>query len=367
MPVNQTQNFANNEQNSSRFKLVDFFCGAGGMSCGFSQAGVEILAGIDIEKQFEKTYIENHKGALFINEDITKYQPEQLQSAISVKKFDDNLIFIGCSPCQYWSKINTFKHKSSYSSNLIGDFQRFIKYFMPGHIVVENVPGLLNAKNNHTLLGFLDFLIFNGYKHEYKIIQTDKYGVPQRRKRFVLIASRLKNPINFPEPVDNDMLTVRNFIGEHNGFAKITDGHIDKTDFNHSTSQLSTLNKKRIEITPKNGGTRKAWKDNEELQIDAYRGSGKDDMFKTIYGRLYWDKPASTITTRFIATSCGRFAHPDEDRGLSIREGATLQTFPVNYKFVGGLVSVAKQIGNAVPPEMARRIAVSIINNQSNG
>jgi DNA (cytosine-5)-methyltransferase 1 len=85
-------------------------------------------------------------------------------------------------------------------------------------------------------------------------------------------------------------------------------------------------------------------------------------MFRTIYGRLYWDKPASTITTRFIATSCGRFAHPEEDRGLSLREGATLQTFPTTYKFIGGLVSVAKQIGNAVPPEMARRIALSIIN-----
>jgi DNA (cytosine-5)-methyltransferase 1 len=362
MPVNQVENTNNQKKTNRKFKLVDFFCGAGGMSCGFSQAGVKILGGIDIEKQFEKTYLENHKGAKFINKDITKYQPEDLKSNLKIKKFDDELIFIGCSPCQYWSKINTLKHKSSYSSNLIGDFQRFIKYFMPGHVVVENVPGLLNAKNNHTLLGFLDFLIFNGYKYEYQIIRTDQYGVPQRRKRFVLIASRILEKISFPEPFDDENLTVRNFIGEHNGFAKIPDGHIDDTDFNHSTSHLSPLNKRRIEITPQDGGTRKAWKDNEELQIDAYRGKGKDDIFKTIYGRLYWDKPASTITTRFIATSCGRFAHPEEDRGLSLREGATLQTFPVTYKFIGGLVSVAKQIGNAVPPEMARRIAVSIIN-----
>lgn len=362
MPVNQNKNIINDKKGPCKFKLVDFFCGAGGMSCGFSQAGVEILGGIDIEKQFEKTYLENHAGARFINEDITKYHPEQLQGALSIKKFDDKLIFIGCSPCQYWSKINTFKHKSSYSSNLIGDFQRFIKYFRPGHVVVENVPGLLNAKNNHTLLGFLDFLVFHGYKHEYRIIRTDQYGVPQRRKRFVLIASRIANKISFPEPIDDNSLTVRNFIGEHNGFAKIPDGHTDKSDFNHSTSQLSLLNKKRIQITPKDGGTRKAWKDNDDLQINAYRGKGKDDIFKTIYGRLYWDKPASTITTRFIATSCGRFAHPEEDRGLSLREGATLQTFPLTYRFIGGLVSVAKQIGNAVPPEMARRIALSIIN-----
>ncbi len=363
MPVNQYQNPTINKDKLHKFKLVDFFCGAGGMSCGFSQAGVKILAGIDIEKQFEKTYLENNKTAKYINEDITKYKPEQLQQTLSLKKFDDKLIFIGCSPCQYWSKINTFKHTSSYTSNLIGDFQRFIKYFMPGSVVVENVPGLLNAKNNHVLLGFLDFLLFQGYKYEYRIIRTDQYGVPQKRKRFVLIASRVKNEICFPEPQEDLNLTVRNFIGEHNGFPRIPAGHKDESDFMHSTSHLSVLNTRRVILTPQNGGTREAWKNDDELQIEAYKGKGKDKIFKTIYGRLFWDKPASTITTRFIATSCGRFTHPEENRGLSLREGATLQTFPKNYKFIGGLVSVAKQIGNAVPPEMAKRIALSLINN----
>lgn len=117
------------------FKAVDFFCGAGGMSCGFGQAGVTILAGIDIEKQFEKTYLANHANARFINRDIIQYQPEELQEEISIQKHDDELIFIGCSPCQYWSKINNNRHKSSYSNNLIYDFQRFIKYFMPGYVV----------------------------------------------------------------------------------------------------------------------------------------------------------------------------------------------------------------------------------------
>ncbi|WP_305365176.1 DNA cytosine methyltransferase [Daejeonella sp.] len=353
---------AEKQDRSLTFRLVDFFCGAGGMSCGFSQAGIKILAGLDIEKKFKDTYVKNNKGAKFINKDITKYKPEQLQKSIYITKYDDQLIFIGCSPCQYWSKISTIRHKSAYSSNLIADFQRFIKYFMPGYVVVENVPGLLNAKNNHVLLGFLDFLLFSGYKYEYRIIQTDYYGVPQKRKRFVLIASRVSKQINFPEPEKNSNMTVRDFIGQHNGFAKIPDGHKDNSAFLHSTSLLSPLNKRRIQITPINGGTRDAWKDDSELQIDAYKGEGKDKIFKSIYGRLFWDKPASTITTRFIATSCGRFAHPDEDRGLSLREGATLQTFPKDYKFVGGLVSVAKQIGNAVPPEMAKRIALSIIN-----
>jgi DNA (cytosine-5)-methyltransferase 1 len=128
----------------------------------------------------------------------------------------------------------------------------------------------------------------------------------------------------------------------------------------NSTSRLSEQNLKRMEVTPQNGGDRMSWKDDDNLQIEAYRG--KDHYYRSIYGRLWWDQPSTTITTRFIATSCGRFGHPEENRGLSLKEGATLQTFPEDYKFVGGMVSVAKQIGNAVPPEMAKRIAQSIIN-----
>lgn len=344
-----------------RLRAVDFFCGAGGMSCGFSKGGIDVLAGIDVEKQFEQTYLANHPSSKFINRDITQYSPSELQEEVNITKFDEDLIFIGCSPCQYWSKINNIRHKSAYSNNLIYDFQRFIKFFMPGYVVVENVPGIIKEKNNHVLLGFLDFLVFHGYKYEYRIVRTDHYGVPQRRNRFVLIASRVKKEIQFPEPEERKDLTVYNFIGEHNGFAKILDGHNDTTGFLHSTAQLSTLNKRRILKTPKDGGNRLSWADDPELQIPAYKG--RPDYYRSIYGRLYWHKPATTITTRFIATSCGRFTHPEEDRGLSLREGATLQTFPKDYKFIGGLVSVAKQIGNAVPPEMARRIAASIKNN----
>lgn len=331
------------------------------MSCGFSHAGIQILAGIDIEKQFEKTYLANHPKARYIQRDITKYQPLELQEAIKIKKHDDNLVFIGCSPCQYWSKINNIRHKSAYSNNLIYDFQRFIKFFRPGYVVVENVPGIVREKNNHVLLEFLDFLLFHGYKAEWKIVRTDHYGVPQRRNRFVLLATRLSSNISFPVAEERNDLTVHHYIGEHNGFPKIPDGYRDPTGFLHSTAALSPLNKKRIRATPIDGGNRLSWADDPELQIPAYEG--KPHYYVSVYGRLYWDKPATTITTRFIAPSCGRFSHPEEHRGLSLREGATLQTFPKDYKFIGGLVSIAKQIGNAVPPEMAKRIAISIQNN----
>ncbi|RYD53580.1 MAG: DNA cytosine methyltransferase [Sphingobacteriales bacterium] len=347
---------------SAQLKAVDFFSGAGGMSCGFSQAGVNILAGIDIEGQFEATYLANHPSAQFIKQDITKYQPQDLQEKIGIEKYDDKLIFIGCSPCQYWSNINNIKHKSAYSNNLVYDFQRFIKYFMPGYVVVENVPGIVKQKDNHVLLQFMDFLLFHGYKAEWKIIRTDDYGVPQHRKRFVLIATRLPLKIQFPTPEKRKDLTVYNFIGQHNGFPVLADGHKDPNNFMDSTAALGPLNRERLRVTPANGGNRLAWANNANLQIPAYKD--KPDHFKSIYGRLFWHKPSSTITTRFIAISCGRFSHPEEHRGLSLREGATLQTFPRTYKFIGSVQSVAKQIGNAVPPEMARRIALSIQTSQ---
>ncbi len=331
------------------------------MSCGFSMADINILGGIDIEKQFKETYEENHEGAKFINRNITQYQPEELQEELRLDRFDDNLIFIGCSPCQYWSKINTNRHQSAYSNNLIYDFQRFIKYLRPGYVVVENVPGILKKQNNHTLLNFLDFLTFHGYKYQHDLIHTDRFGVPQRRKRFLLVATRLEKEVPFPKEEINDKLKVEDFIGQANGFPVLTDGHYDEGDPMNTTASLSDKNRRRIALTPHNGGTRHAWKDDPELQIPAYEG--KDNSFKSVYGRMFWDKPAATITTRFIAISCGRFAHPEENRGLSLREGATLQTFPKNYKFIGSMGAIAKQIGNAVPPEMAKRVALSIVSN----
>ena len=227
-------------------------------------------------------------------------------------------------------------------------------------MVVENVPGILNKQNNHVLLNFLDFLTFHDYRFKYELVRTDHYGVPQRRKRFLLIATRLDEGVPFPEKEENEDLTVRKFIGSENGFPALPDGYIDEISPMNTTASLSEKNKRRLTVTPHDGGTRHAWADDPELQIPAY--VNKPDIFRSVYGRMFWDKPASTITTRFIAISCGRFAHPEENRGLSLREGAVLQTFPRSYKFIGSMGAIARQIGNAVPPEMARRVGMSIRN-----
>ena len=231
---------------------------------------------------------------------------------------------------------------------------------MPGFVLVENVRGILTNKDESKMIGFLDFLQNNNYGVDYNVIDAMYYGVPQKRKRFLLIASRVYTEIKLPEADKGSVLNVKDFIGVSNGFPAISAGHVDKSSFLHTTARLSEKNIKRLRLTPHDGGTRLAWKDDPELQINAYRG--KDKTYTDTYGRLFWGKPAPTITTKFHSISNGRFAHPDEDRGISLREGATLQTFPKTYIFKGGGIgSMARQIGNAVPPELARRIGINLL------
>lgn len=341
-------------------KAVDFFCGAGGMTYGLSQAGIDVLAGIDIDINCKETYELNNPNSKFIHADIHNLSVKDISRMIGIKKNDNSLIFIGCSPCQYWTKINTNKEKSEKSKNLLEDFQRFISHFKPGYIIVENVPGLYNKKDKNALSPFLKFLKKNGYSYNHGLINANHYGVPQHRIRYLLLSTRLTDDIILPQREYDDTLIVRNFIGIENGFPTVEPGHKDKTDFRHTVASLSEKNKKRIEITPPNGGTRESWKDVPELQIDAYHGN--DNIFKDVYGRMYWDKPAPTITTKFNSLSNGRFGHPDEDRAISLREGATLQTFPKPYIFTKDNMAVtARHIGNAVPPELAKRIGTTII------
>lgn len=343
-------------------KAVDFFCCGGGMTSGFRQAGVKVIAGIDIDPKCKETYELNNKPAKFIEADIKKLTEAELIKKTKIKKDDDNLIFIGCSPCQYWSIIKTDKTKAKDSKNLLSDFQRFVEYFNPGFVVIENVPGIF-SKAESPLKDFIKFLAEKGYNSRpHQIINVSHYGVPQSRKRFVLIASRTKNVL-FPEADTELKPTVRKFIGDTENFPKVEAGHRDESDFCHTVQGFSEVSLERIKLTPKNGGTRDAWKDTD-LQVNVYRlkDGNENFAFKDTYGRMFWDKPASTITTKFFSISNGRFGHPEQNRALSIREGATLQTFPTDYIFkANSIAGKARLIGNAVPPELAKRIAKAII------
>lgn len=344
---------------------IDFFCGGGGMTCGFSQAGIQVVAGIDIDKNCKETYEYNNPSSKFIQADITKLKSADLAKKIKIKKNDDSLVFIGCSPCQYWSIINTNKKKSASTKDLIKDFERFVNYYRPGYVVVENVPGIMSKKKNleSLLPQFISFLEKLGYKVDYKIIKVSQYDVPQKRRRFLLLASRVNKKIVIPSRNPKSLPTVRDFIGHNNGFQKITAGHKDLTDFLHTSAALSKKNLKRISLTPKNGGTASSWpKKLKNASQIRHKGS-----FRDVYGRIKWNEPAPTITTRFISLSNGRFGHPEENRAISLREGATLQTFPKEYVFKSkNIGTIAKLIGNAVPPKFAEIIAKSIITQHLN-
>jgi DNA (cytosine-5)-methyltransferase 1 len=347
-------------------KAIDFFCGAGGMSYGLQSAGIQVIAGIDNSKECRDTYMANVAGAKFIQHDITTLTAPELGRRLKLQPDDPDLLFAGCSPCQFWSKIRTDKTKSARSAKLLKHFQKFIKHFSPGFVLIENVPGLYKRTNESILPAFLDFLRRERYVWADGVVNANHYGVPQNRIRYLLLATRLHQTVSLPAPEVNPNLTVGEFIGVKNGFRRITAGHIDTTTFLHTAASLSQNNLKRIAVTKRSGGDRMGWRDDPDLQIPAYEG--RDRIFRDVYGRMYWERPAPTITTRFNSLSNGRFGHPDEDRAISIREGATLQTFPVGYRFHARTnVSFTRQIGNAVPPEMARRIGTHVLTLRANG
>jgi|SRR5665213_119559 len=351
---------------SVNLKAVDFFCGAGGMSLGLSNAGINVLGGIDNASDCKRTYESNIPRARFIEHDISTLSPAELGRQLSLNVDDPSLIFAGCSPCQFWSKIRTDKTKAARTAFLLGHFQKFIRHFRPGFVVIENVPGLRNQRQKSILPAFITFLKREKYAWDDGIINANHYGVPQNRRRYLLIATRLTSSISLPLATPDPLLTVSAFIGIANGFRKIQAGYRDLSGFQHSACALSPNNLRRIQRTRKSGGDRLVWKDDESLQINAYRD--RDHIFRDVYARMYWERPAPTITTRFTSFSNGRFGHPEEDRAISIREGATLQTFPAKFVFHGpSMTSVARQIGNAVPPELARRIGEHLVRIAANG
>lgn len=326
------------------------------MTCGLVQGGIDVIAGIDNDPACRETYEKNNPNSKFVLADVFELKERQLVKELSLKKKDDDLVLIGCSPCQFWSIIQTDRTKSQKSKNLLSEFKRFVDYLLPGYVLVENVPGILSKKDKSGLDSFVSDLEKKGYTVHYEIVNMSDYGVPQSRRRFSLLASRLhKKPI-FPIKNDGQRPTVRDAIGK--GFSKISAGHRDNTTFHHSTANLSERNLARLKKTKKNGGSRLDWADDKKLMRTKYRGT----EFVDNYGRLTWDKPSPTITTKFISISNGRFAHPEQHRGLSIREGATLQSFPADYVFPGPSLGVsAKIIGNAVPPRFAKRLAETIV------
>jgi len=337
----------------------DFFCGCGGTSKGFQCAGIDIVFAMDIDSDAKNTFIQNFPRTTFCNKSITKLIRSDLEPTLDKCK-ESYKLFCGCAPCQPFTKQHTESPKYDTRKNLLTQFGNIIEEFKPDFVFVENVPGLQQVSGNKRgpFPKFKKLLRKMGYYLTYGIVAAQDYGAPQLRRRFVLLASKY-GEISIPAPThgvnfDNPYKTVRDAIAD---LPAIAAGETYKHSriLNHRAADLSELNMMRIKASNPDGGGRSNWP--KKLWPACYtriNKSGKIHAGHTdCYGRLWWDKPATGLTTRCISYSNGRFGHPEQDRAISVREAARLQGFDDTFEFTGSLNSMAKQIGNAVPVDMA--------------
>lgn len=335
---------------------VDLFCGVGGLTCGLKKAGINVLAGIDLDGTCKYAYEYNNKAA-FIEKSVSDVYADDINSFFEA---DDIKILVGCAPCQPFSKYTQRYRKEGHTDDkwkLLYEFGRLVEEVRPSIISMENVPEL---EKESVFWDFVNALKKLGYKVSYSVVYCPDYGVPQSRKRLVLLAS-MYGDISIIPPLykPNKYRTVRQTIGK---LAELKDGEVDEKDPIHCCSKLSDLNMKRIRASVP-GGTWKDWSD--DLKLDCHtKDTGKG--YGAVYGRMEWDEPSPTITTQFFGYGNGRFGHPEQDRALSFREGAMLQSFPAKYRFYKKGEKINKKelgihIGNAVPVKLGEAIGITII------
>lgn len=338
---------------------MDLFCGVGGLTHGLVLEGFNVVAGVDNDKSCEYAF-ETNNDSKFIHKEIAHFSSSELKRLYrdaSIK------ILVGCAPCQPFSSLNRNKSTRTDALNRWGPLYKFMSLIIevrPHIVSMENVPDLSDADKYPVFEEFIMTLRKYGYSVSYKTVDVSKYGVPQKRRRLVLLASRLGEISLIPEThTEGNLATVRQALGK---LRPLKDGQIDKKDPLHRTSKLSDLNKKRVLATPKNGGSATSW--SKELVPACYKRQSGKSFMSTVYGRMRWDDPSPTITTSCTTLGTGRFGHPTQNRAISLREAAILQSFPRNYKFAQAegisITRTAKHIGNAVPVLLGRAIARSI-------
>jgi len=343
------------------FAVADLFCGVGGLTHGFVLEKFKVDVGIDFDESCKYAFEENNKSK-FVHRDVTDLSPKELKSYFSKGK---KKILVGCAPCQPFSVYNkksedaTVKQKSDRKWKLLYSFSDLIEKVKPEVVSMENVPLLVKFNNGKVFSDFVKRLEKNGYFVSWKIVNAQDYGVPQRRKRLVLLASKLGEISLIEKTItDKHFKTVRQAIGS---LPPVEDGVSHPSDKLHRARKLSDLNKKRI-IATKEGGFWRDWDKSLWLKCHTKK-KGKD--FNSVYGRMKWDDVAPTMTTYCTGLSNGRFGHPEQDRAITLREAALLQSFPMDYKFFNSTEtlstpSIARHIGNAVPVELGVAIAKSI-------
>lgn len=332
---------------------VDLFCGAGGMTQGLKNAGFSVIGAVEIEPVACETYRMNHSETTVVTDDIRKIDCSDFMQRLNLKQGELDLL-AGCPPCQGFSSMRTKNgaHKIEDQRNdLVFEFVRFTKELLPKYVLMENVPGLAKDNRIKEVLKILESLGYYINKDTVQVINAADYGVPQRRRRMILCASR-----------------VQDFTLNHTAFSKKTvrDAieNLPKPGF--SGDPLHDILEKRqdktvemIKLIPKDGGSR------SDLPVGYHLPCHirNPKCFKDVYGRMKWDTVSPTITGGCINPSKGRFLHPEQDRAITLREAALLQTFPGDYKFSfkKGRDGVALMIGNALPPLFIQRHAEQIL------
>lgn len=336
----------------SSVAVVDLFCGVGGLTKGLANAGLHVVAGIDVDPDCRFPYTANN-DAEFELADVSTLKPKSVAARFPEDSFR---VISGCAPCQPFSRYGRAAVNRRSQWSLMEDFCRIAVEVRPDVITMENVPEVCH----HTVFAeFIDRLRREQYSVSYANLYCPDYGVAQNRRRLVLLAS-LHGEIEIPKPTlcPGKYKTVRSVIG---GLPPIAAGEMNEGDRLHRACKLSETNLERLRVSSP-GGTWRDWP--EHLRATCHKAES-GSTYPSVYGRMEWDAVAPTITTQFFGFGNGRFGHPEQDRAISIREGAMLQSFPKHYRFHSADSKMSVQrlgrlIGNAVPVKLGAAIGRAI-------
>lgn len=344
---------------SSQYKCVDCFSGAGGLCLGLTMAGFDVLYSFDLNPNAIATinsnpqYFNGHTAEV---RDIYDIDSQKLVNDLGLNIGDLDLL-AGGPPCQGFS-IQRIGNDIDIRNRLIDEYASKIIAIRPKMFVLENVPGIEGKRGHDILHSALEKIMKSGYYIHEKILDAQNFGVPQRRKRVIIVGERADHSTpKFKYPIAKDCkITVRDTIGN------LPEPPLDGTDHH----QISLH--RRDNLSPKNIARLKCLKPGQgrdflppELRANCHKQSSDKIGHRNVYGRMPWDDVAPTLTARFDSFTRGMFGHPEQNRSISLREGALLQTFPYDFKFVGTKVEIARQIGNAVPVNMAKEIGSQLI------
>lgn len=328
---------------------IDLFSGCGGLTLGLKLAGFRVIGAIETDALAVETYRANHDRIVIWQRDIRKLPVTEVMRHLKLRRGQLDLL-AGCPPCQGFSTMTTLNGqlvRKDPRNDLVYEFIRFVRGLRPKAVMMENVPGLVRKKRFRKVVATLENM---GYRCAHDILDAADYGVPQRRRRMILVAG-LGAEIPFGKPA-RSRNTVRDAIAD---LARTTKRRRD--GLHREMERRSPRVIRMITMVPKDGGSRRDLP--ERFKLKCHRSC---TGFKDVYGRMRWDDVAPTITSGCVNPSKGRFLHPSRNRTITLREAAILQAFPRRYYFslAKGKFAAAEMIGNALPPEFIRRHAFSI-------